>query len=191
MPCWHSTISSMPSGSSAFWVSALHGMDSHSIPTRRASSVALPSFLQITCRLGFDLRNVRPSRTSAKRTAPQRSGNTRRCTRDDAAGRSGELAGEPGRPSQPVEENAGAVAAYRAALEEMTRDRRQASVAACPPSPGFLKRNTLWPRACGRENCAPYAPHSAQSRSSFSPSHIRSPLPSSSDDCDPVKLRFP
>src|ERR1700746_2757456 len=27
----------MPSGSSAFWVSDLHGMDSHSISTRRAS----------------------------------------------------------------------------------------------------------------------------------------------------------
>ena len=32
--------SSMPSGSSAFWVSALHGMDSHSISTRRASLIS-------------------------------------------------------------------------------------------------------------------------------------------------------
>jgi hypothetical protein len=31
----------------------------------------------------------------------------------------------------------------------------QASVAACQPSPGFLKRNSLWPRACGREIARP------------------------------------
>src|SRR5580700_9713721 len=32
MPCWRSRTSSMPSGSLAFWVSDLHGTDSHSIP---------------------------------------------------------------------------------------------------------------------------------------------------------------
>src|SRR5450631_4930870 len=37
----------------------------------------------------------------------ERPGNAHECTGDDAAGRSGELAGKPGRPSQPVEENAG------------------------------------------------------------------------------------
>src|ERR1700694_835442 len=40
MPCWRSRTSSMPSGSLAFWVNALHGTDSHSIPTRRASSIS-------------------------------------------------------------------------------------------------------------------------------------------------------
>ena len=37
---WRSRIPSMPSGSSAFWVSDLHDMDSHSIPTRRASLIS-------------------------------------------------------------------------------------------------------------------------------------------------------
>jgi hypothetical protein len=41
-----------------------------------------------------------------------------------------------------------------------------------------------------RELRALRAPHSAQSRSSFSLPDIRSPLPPSSDGCDPVKLRF-
>ena len=39
--------------------------------------------------------------------ADERAGNTQQSTRDDASGRSGEVAGEPGWPSQPVEENAG------------------------------------------------------------------------------------
>ena len=40
MPSWRSRIPSMPSGSLAFWVSDLHGMDLHSIPTRRASLIS-------------------------------------------------------------------------------------------------------------------------------------------------------
>ena len=57
-------------------------------------------------------RNDRRQQPAAERKqhsdviADERASNTHECARDNAAGRSGKLAGEPGRPSQPVEENA-------------------------------------------------------------------------------------
>jgi len=56
--------------------------------------------------------------------ADERAGNTHQSTRDDASGRSGEVAGEPGWPSQPVEENAGDDARLREPEETSQPGRR-------------------------------------------------------------------
>jgi hypothetical protein len=58
----------MPSGSSAFWISALHGMDSHSIPTRRASSISAAHVAALRNRRGLHgPQHPRPDTTALLR----------------------------------------------------------------------------------------------------------------------------